>query len=63
MAATNHHLGYATCKAKNHGLSIDTHFQTGAVTVSFDILPIKAANMLVMHSSDQITCQLPYIQD
>jgi hypothetical protein len=31
--------------------------------VSRSPLPIPAANKLVMHNSDQITFQLPYLQD
>ena len=63
MFATNRRLGYPRCKAKNHWRSFEAHFQNGEVTVSFAILPIKAANRLVMQSSNRITCQLSYIKD
>ena len=63
MAATNRHLGYTGCTAKNRLCSIDTHFQNGAVTVSYTVLPRKAAIKLVIDSSDQVTFQLPYLQD
>jgi len=62
-AATNGHLRYATCQANNHSRSVDAHFHNGEVTVSFAILPITAANSLVMQSRDQNTGQLPYVQD
>jgi hypothetical protein len=41
----------------------DTHFQDGAVTMLFSVLPKKAASMLVMDSSDQVTFLLQDIQD
>ena len=63
MFTTNRHLGYPRWKAKNHWCSVDTHFQTGAVTMSLSLLPIKASNMSVIPNSDQITFQLPYLQD
>jgi len=63
VAATNRHLSYPRCIAKNHWRSIDTHFQNGAVTVLLTVLPIKAANTSVMDSSNQINGQLPYWKD
>jgi len=63
MAATNRHLHYTRCTATNHRPSVDTYFQSGAVTVSFTLLPEKPASMLVMNSSHQVTLQLPYLQD
>ena len=63
MVATNRHFGYPRCKAKNYSRSIDAHFQNGAVTLSISVLPINAANMLVMNNSDQITFQWLYLQD
>jgi len=62
MSATNPQLDYPRCKAKNHWHSIDTHFQNGAVKVTLALVAIMAANTLVMHNSDQITLQLPYLQ-
>ena len=42
---------------------VDGQFQNGVVTVSLSLLPIMAANTLVMDNSEQITYQLPYLQD
>jgi len=42
---------------------MDSQFQNGAATVSLSPLPIKAANMSVMHKHDHTTFQLPYVQD
>jgi len=63
VIATNHDLRYPRCKAKIHWGSIDAHFQNGAVTVTLCLSPIEAANMMVMHNSDQITFQLPFKHD
>jgi len=63
MSATNCHLDDPGCKAKNRGHSIDPHIQNGAVTVSLSLFPIKAANTLIMHNSEQLTFYLPYLQD
>jgi hypothetical protein len=38
------------------------YFQNWAVTVLLSILPIKTANMLIMHNSDKMTLKLPYLQ-
>jgi len=63
MFSTNRHLGCQSWKAKNHWRSVDAHFQNGAVTALLSPLPIMAANMSVIHISDHITFQLPYLQD
>jgi len=42
---------------------VDAHSQTGAETMLQSVLPIPAANMLVMHNRKAITVQLPYIHD
>jgi len=42
---------------------MDAHFHNGAVTLPVSFLPIKAANTLVMHNSEQISFQLPYLKD
>jgi len=63
MAETNCHLGYQRCTAKHCWHFLDAHFHNGAVTLSFFDLPRKAASKLVMDSSDQVTFQLPYLQD
>jgi len=34
----------------------------GAVTMSHSLLPMKAANTLVMHAGDHINFQIPYLQ-
>jgi len=47
----------------NHWSLHAGYFQNWAVTVMLSILPIKAANMLIMHNSDKITIKLPYLQD
>jgi len=60
MAATNRHLGYPRCKAKIHWRPVGAHCQDRVVTVPCAIVPIKAANMLVIHSRDQITIQWSY---
>jgi hypothetical protein len=36
-----------------------TQFHNAAVTVFLSLLPVKAANMLAMHNSEQITVQIP----
>jgi hypothetical protein len=36
-----------------------TQFHNAAVTVFLSLLPVKAANMLTMHNSEQITVQIP----
>jgi len=63
MAATERHLGYTKCTASNRWRSFDAHFQNGAVTMSYTVLPRKAAIKLVIDSSDQVTFTLPYLQD
>jgi len=63
MGAPNRHVGYPRWKAKNCWHSVDSHFQNGALTMSRCLLPLNTANMLVIHNSDQITFQLPYLQD
>ena len=56
-------MNYLTCVAKNGWRSVDAHSQNGAVTVWQLFLPRKAAHILVMHYSDQITIQLTYLQN
>jgi len=60
---TIRHLGYPRCTGKNCWHSIDAHSQIGAVIMQFAIFPMNAANRVVMHISDQITIQLPYLED
>jgi len=63
ITATKQHFQYLTYKTKNCECSVDTHFRNGAVTKSLSLLPTNAVYTSVMHNSDQITFQLPYIQD
>jgi len=52
-----------TYKTRNCRHSVDAHSQNEVVTVLESVVHIKAANMSVMHNSDQIIVQLPYLQD
>jgi hypothetical protein len=63
MAATNRHCSCPGWKARNNWCCFDAHFQNAAVTEVLAILPIKAANMVAIHSSYEITFQFPFIQD
>jgi len=63
MSATNQNIDYPKCKAKNCWCSVDAHSQNGAVTMLMSLLPTKAAITSFMPNSDQITIQLPYLQD
>ena len=63
MSATHRNINYPRCVAGYCWRSDDAHSQNGAVTVWLSLLPIKAANTSVMHNSDQITVELPYIQN
>ena len=59
----NRHFVDKRFKAKNHRCSIDTHFQNAAATVALSLVPMKAANMLGICNSDQITFLLPDLED
>jgi len=63
MSATNWNIHYPRCKVRNCWHSVDDHSQNWAVSVLLSLLPINAANTSVMHNSEQITVQLPYLQD
>jgi hypothetical protein len=63
MSATNRNITYSRCKGKNRGRSVDAHAKNGAVTLLLAVLPIEAANTSVMHNNDQVTSELPYLQD
>jgi len=63
MAVTNRHLGYTRCTAKNRSRSVDAHVQNGVVTVLYAVLPRKAVITSGMDSSDQVSFQLPYLED
>jgi len=42
---------------------MDADAKNGAVTEFLSLLPKKAANTSVMHNNDQVTSELPYLQD
>jgi len=56
-------VDYRTDKTTNRWRSVDAHSKNGAVTALLSLLPITAANMSVMHNNDQVTSELPYLQD
>jgi len=55
-------FNYHTYRTKNHWHSIDAHSQYGAVSMMQFHLAINAGNMSVVPNSNQITIQLPYLQ-
>jgi len=61
--ATKSKLDLPRYKSKNHWRSVDAHFQNGAVTAFLSLSPTKAANISVMQNSEQITFEIPYLQD
>jgi len=61
IPASKWHPNGLTYKIKNRWRSIDAHFQNVAVTVSIPLLPIKAAQALVMDNSEQIGFQWTYL--
>jgi len=63
MTASKSLSNYCMYKTKNHEDSVNAQFQNGAVTVSLALLSIKTANKVIMDNSEQITFQLPYVQD
>jgi len=63
ITVSKSHPDWLTYKTKNRWLSVDSHFRNAAVTVSISLLPIKAADTLVMDNSEQIAFQLPYLQN
>jgi hypothetical protein len=63
MSATNRNISYSWYTAKDRWRSVDAHAKNGAVTVLLSLLPVKAANTTVMHNNDQVTGELPDIQD
>jgi len=56
-------FNYLTYKIKNHWCSNDAHFQDWAGSISLSLWPLKAANTSPMHNKEQITFQLPDLQD
>jgi len=63
MFATNRNINNTRCTAKSCRRSSDAQSQNGVVTVLLPFLPIKAANRLVRHNRDQITVELPHLQN
>jgi len=63
ITTTKSLVNYRTYKTTNRWRSVDADAKNGAVTVFLSLLPIQAANMSVMHNNDQVTCELPYLQD
>jgi len=56
-------VNYCTYKTTYRWHSVDAHTMNGAVTMLLSGLPTKAANTSVMHKNDQVTGELPYLQD
>jgi len=54
---------YRWWKPKNCWQCIDAHFHDRARSVSLSVLPLKEANTLIMYNNDQVTFQLPDLQD
>ena len=54
---------YQWWNAKNRWCSCDAHFHEGAQSVSLSFFPIKAANTLIIYKNDDITFDLPDLQD
>jgi len=63
MAATNWKINHSRGKAYNLWRAVNAHSQNGVVAGLLSLLPTTAAYTLVLHNSDQITVQLPYIQE
>jgi len=56
-------VNYRTYKTTNRERCIDARARNAVVTVLLSLLPMKAANTSVMHKNDQVTGELPYLQD
>ena len=54
---------YQWWMAKNGWRSVDAHLHDGAGKVPQSLFPIMAANTMIMHSNNQIACELPDLQD
>jgi len=63
ITTTKSLVNYCTYKTTNCWCSVDAHAKNGAVTVLLPVLLINAANTWVMHNNDQVTGELPYLQD
>jgi len=63
ITATRSLLNDRTYKSTNCWRCFDTHSQNCAVSVLLFLLPIQAANRSVVHNSDHITVQWPYLHD
>jgi len=60
ISPTNRNINYARSEAQSPWCSIDAHSQDAAGSISLSRLAIGAANISLMHHSDQIVVQLPY---
>jgi len=63
ITMTRSRVKYHTYKTTNHWHSVDAHAKDGAVTVLLSPFTIKVVNTSVMHNNDQVTAELPYLQD
>jgi len=43
--------------------SVDAHCKNGVMTMLLSLSSIQAANTSIMNTYDEVTCELPYIQD
>jgi len=60
MSQTSCPLDHPSCKAENSWHCIGYYCQNGAMAVLLSFVPIKTADTLVMHNSDQINIYLAY---
>jgi len=63
MNTTKLQVNYRTYKTTKGFCSVDAHAKNGAVTVLLSLLPMKGANTSIMRKHDQVTGELPYLQD
>jgi len=54
---------YRTYKTTHCWRYVDAHAKNGAGTVLLSLLQINAANRSGMHKNNQVTAELPYLQD
>jgi hypothetical protein len=63
MSDSNRNITYSRCKRKNVSLSVDADAKNGVATPVSSLLPLKAANTSVMDNNDQLTGELPDLQE
>lgn len=63
ITATKSPINCSASKTKNRWHFVDTDFPNLAATVSLALLPMKAANRLVIHNNKPITAEVLYFQD